>query len=32
MYDNGNQIKYNREVDIEWGFSPRYGWNEIPKK
>jgi hypothetical protein len=27
--DNGDQIKYNDKGEIEWAFSPRYGWNEM---
>jgi hypothetical protein len=27
---NGDQIKYNSNGEIEWRFSPRYGWSELP--
>jgi hypothetical protein len=30
--DNRDQIKYDANNEIEWIFSPRYGWNEMPKK
>jgi hypothetical protein len=32
LYNNGDQIKYDVNNEIEWVFSPRYGWNEIPEE
>jgi hypothetical protein len=32
MYDNGDRIKYNSVGEIEWVFSPRYGWNKMSKE
>jgi hypothetical protein len=32
IHDNGNQIKYDYNNEVEWVFSPRYGWNEMPEK
>jgi hypothetical protein len=28
---NGDQIKYCKEGEIEWMFSHRYGWYELPE-
>jgi hypothetical protein len=32
MYDNGDRTKYDDNGNIEYIFSPRYGWNEMPKE
>jgi hypothetical protein len=29
---DGDQIKYSEEGEIEWMFSPRYGWYELPEE
>jgi hypothetical protein len=30
--DNSDQIKYNEKGEIEWAFSSRYRWNEMPNE
>jgi hypothetical protein len=32
IYENGDRIQYNEEGKIEWGFSLRYGWNNLPEE
>jgi hypothetical protein len=28
----GDRIKYEESDEIEWVFSPRYGWSNLPKE
>jgi hypothetical protein len=30
--ENRDRFKYNEKGEIEWMFSPRYGWNNIPEE